>query len=33
MGDNSVYKVILEHSPVGCSYNRIIYDDKGQPKD
>ena len=33
MIQNNLHKSSVEHSPVGYLYNRIIYDDKGNPKD
>ncbi len=31
--ENTLYKSILMHSPVGYTYNKIIYDNNGIPKD
>ena len=33
MRDHNIYKSIVENSSVGYSYNRIIYDHNGEPKD
>lgn len=33
MGKGIFHKSIIDHSPVGYSYNRIIYDNNGNPED
>ena len=33
MGDNNFYKSIVENTSIGYSYNKIIYNDSGEPQD